>query len=142
MIDAGYIVGLTDGEGCFYVVLSQRDKTKYPRAHIHAQTHFYIKLREDDLAVLKEVKKFLGFGFIYIQKDTRKNHAHCYRFEANSIRDKLKLIDFFTKHPLISPKKQHDFEIFSKVTRMIIGKEHFTPEGETKIRQLKLAMHL
>ncbi len=141
MIDANYIVGLSDGEGCFYVVLTERDKIKYPKAHIHAKSHFYIKLREDDVSVLQEVQEYLGCGFIYFQKEQRKNHNPCYRFEVNSNDDKLKLIDFFTKYPLHSPKKKRDFEIFSRVTQMILNKEHFTQEGLSKIRQLKASMH-
>ena len=141
MINANYIVGLTDGEGCFYVNLTERDKTKNPKAHVRARSHFYIKLREDDLTVLEEVKKYLGFGFIYVQKEKRKNHSTCYRFEVNSNADKLKLIKFFNRYPLHSPKKKRDFEIFSRITKMIINKDHFTSRGVLKIRQLKLSMH-
>lgn len=141
MIDAGYIVGLSDGEGCFYVNLTERDKTKNPNAHIRAKAHFYIKLREDNLPVLVKVRSYLGFGFIYIQKEKRVNHSTCYRFEVNSNTDKLKLIDFFKKHPLQSPKKIRDFKIFSKVTRMIINREHFNQKGVTKIQGLKASMH-
>ena len=141
MIDANYIVGLTDGEGCFYVNLTERDKVKNPKAHIRARSHFYIKLRADDLVVLEKVKKYLGFGFIYFQKEKRKNHSACYRFEVNSNAEKLKLIEFFNRYPLHSPKKNRDFEIFSKVTKMIINQEHFTLEGVSVMRQLKLSMH-
>lgn len=141
MIDASYIVGLSDGEGCFYVLLTERNKTKNPKAHIMAKSHFYIKLREDDLSVLEQIKKYLGFGFIYYQKEKRRNHQPCYRFEVNSNDDKLKLIDFFNKHQLLSPKKKRDFEIFSQVSKMIVNKEHFSLEGEAKIRSLKALMH-
>ncbi|OGH18306.1 MAG: hypothetical protein A3F31_04265 [Candidatus Levybacteria bacterium RIFCSPHIGHO2_12_FULL_38_12] len=141
MIDANYIVGLTDGEGCFYVNLTERDKTKNPKAHIRAKSHFYIKLREDDLPVLEKVRDYLGFGFIYFQKEKRSNHSACYRFEVNSNSDKLRLIDFFNKHTLHSPKKGRDFEIFSQVTKMIINRDHFHAKGLLKIRQLKASMH-
>lgn len=141
MLNANYIVGLSDGEGCFYVLLTERDKIKNPKAHIMAKSHFYIKLRNDDLLILQKVKEFFGYGFIYFQKESRKNHSSCYRFEINSNKDKLKLIDFFNKHPLQSPKKQRDFEIFSEVTKMIINRDHFTFEGESRIRQLKSLMH-
>ncbi len=141
MIDANYIVGLTDGEGCFYVNLTERDKAKSPKAHIRAKSHFYIKLRADDLTVLEKVKKYLGFGFIYFQKEKRKNHSACYRFEVNSNADKLKLIEFFNKHSLHSPKKKRDFKIFSQVTKMIINRDHFNQQGIAKIRQLKASMH-
>ena len=141
MVNANYIVGLSDGEGCFYVLLTERNKEKNPKAHIMAKSHFYIKLRHDDLLVLEKVREFLGFGFIYFQKEKRKNHLPCYRFEVNSNEDKLKLINFFKKYPLQSPKKQRDFQIFSEISKMIINQEHFTPEGESKIRQLKALMH-
>jgi len=141
MIDANYIVGLTDGEGCFYINLTERDKTKNPKAHIRVKSHFYIKLRADDLTVLEKVRKYLKFGFIYFQKEKRKNHSACYRFEVNSNTDKLKLIEFFNRYPLHSPKKKRDFEIFSRVTKMIINQEHFTLKGIAIIRQLKLSMH-
>ena len=65
MMDASYVVGLTDGEGCFYLNLTERNRIKNPKAHIRAKSHFYIKLREDDLPILMKVKDFLGFGFIY-----------------------------------------------------------------------------
>ncbi len=142
MVDANYIVGLSDGEGCFYILLTERNKIKNPKAHIMAKSHFYIKLREDDLPVLEKVKEFLGFGFIYFQQEKRKNHSPCYRFEVNSNEDKLKLIDFFDKFPLQSPKKQRDFQIFSEVSKMILNQKHFTPKGEAKIRQLKASMHI
>jgi hypothetical protein len=141
MIDASYIVGLTDGEGCFYVNLTERDKDKNPKAHVRAKSHFYIKLRTDDLTVLEKVREYLGVGFIYFQKEKRKNHSACYRFEVNSNVDKLRLIEFFDRHPLHSPKKKRDFEIFSQVTKMIINKDHFNQKGIDIIRQLKLSMH-
>lgn len=141
MIKASYVVGLSDGEGCFYVNLAERDRTKNPRAHVAARSHFYIKLRADDLPILKEVRRFLGFGHIYFQKENRRNHSACYRFEVSSSKDKLKLINFFQEHPLISPKKKRDFKIFSRVSKMIINKDHFTPEGVAAIRELKRAMH-
>lgn len=141
MINANYIVGLSDGEGCFYVLLTERNRVKNPNAHIMAKSHFYIKLREDDLLVLEKVKEYFGFGFIYFQHEKRKNHSSCYRFEVNSNEDKLKLINFFNRYPLQSPKKQRDFQIFSEVSKMIINREHFTLDGEQKIRQMKALMH-
>jgi hypothetical protein len=141
MIEANYVVGLSDGEGCFYVSLTERDKIKNPKAHILARSHFYIKLRADDLSILKEIKDFLGFGHIYFQKEKRKNHSACYRFEVSSNEDKLKLIQFFRKYPLHSPKKKRDFEIFVQVSQMIINQDHFSTEGVAKIRQLKAKMH-
>ena len=140
-IKSDYIVGLADGEGCFYVHVYERDKRKYPRAHPQIKVHFYIKLRNDDLVVLKKLKQYLGFGFIYFQNEKRMNHSSCYRYEINSLIDWKKLIRFFDKHPLQSPKKQRDFLITKAVYEMLIKQEHFTDEGLMKIRQLKSQMH-
>lgn len=137
MVSADYIVGLTDGEGCFYVNIRDRNPGIWmPKV----QNHFYIKLREDNLALLEEVKESFGCGAVYIQKDHRPNHANCYRFEINSHRDILGVvIPFFEKHQLHGPKLI-DFEIFREITFAVKRGEHKTKEGFEKIKQLKVQM--
>ncbi|RLC34866.1 hypothetical protein DRH14_02080 [Candidatus Shapirobacteria bacterium] len=77
MITADYIVGLTDGKGCFYVnPILKRPHTSKPCVRIH----FYIKLHEDEKGLLEGVREYFGCGFIYKQKDNKKNHSTCYRF--------------------------------------------------------------
>lgn len=57
MLSEDYIVGLTDGEGSFSVTLYS--PKRYPqRRHYSVRCHYYIKLREDELPLLKEVKEF------------------------------------------------------------------------------------
>ena len=74
-LSADYIVGLTDGEGCFYVeARTPIGAHKTPRVELH----FFIKLREDELFLLKKVKKFFGCGGIYRQKEYRANQRNCY----------------------------------------------------------------
>lgn len=139
MLSADYIVGLTDGEGCFYVNVG-RDK-RYPNARSQVETHFYIKLREEELPLLREVQKSLGCGYIYLQKETRPNHSQCYRFEINSQRDIHSiLLPFFSQHQLRSRKKE-DFKIFQKIALMVKEKRHLTEDGLQKILRLKSAMN-
>jgi hypothetical protein len=139
MVSADYIVGLTDGEGCFYVNISQ-DK-RYPNSRPKVETHFYIKLHEEDLPLLQEVRESLRGGFIYLQKEKRPNHSQCYRFEINSQRDIHGIIlPFFRKHPLQS-KKQKDFEIFKEIAMMVKEKKHLESVSLEKIRQLKSVMN-
>lgn len=83
MITADYIVGLTDGEGCFYIDVRPPDK-KYQRVKTGIETHFYIKLREDDYPLLKEVRDYFKCGGVYFQKEKRQNHSACYRFGISS----------------------------------------------------------
>lgn len=58
MLSPDYIVGLTDGEGSFSIFLhpprgKRGENTKYYRV----EYHYYLKLREDELPLLQEVKK-------------------------------------------------------------------------------------
>ncbi|KKR81794.1 MAG: LAGLIDADG homing endonuclease [Candidatus Daviesbacteria bacterium GW2011_GWA1_41_61] len=50
-----YIIGLTDGEGCFYVDI-RAPKGEYKSYRV--ELHFFIKLREDELLLLQKVQKF------------------------------------------------------------------------------------
>ncbi len=138
MVSNDYIVGLTDGEGCFYVGI------RYPKAAhktVRVEPHFYIKLRGDDLPVLEKVKEVFGCGAIYYQNEKRENHSACYRFEINTLRDiKGKLIPFFEKHPLQS-KKQREFELFKTIFKLVEDKLYKTTTGLKEVEKLKIAMN-
>ena len=83
-LSAEYVVGLTDGEGCFYVNVWN---TPTYRAGAGVQLHFHIKLSAHDQAVLEAVRDTLGCGAVYYQKETRSNHTQCYRYTVSSQRD-------------------------------------------------------
>lgn len=140
MINADYIVGLTDGEGCFYINVRPPDK-RYLGSKAVVETHFYIKLRADDYPLLKEVKNFFRCGAVYFQKEKRKNHSACYRFEINSQKDIQEvLIPFFDKHPLKS-KKMENFLILRKIAS-IIKEDNWKNYGSLrKIQKLKSQMN-
>lgn len=139
MINADYIVGLTDGEGCFYVNIRDRNHGNWiPKI----ETHYYIKLRKDDKSLLEEVKKFFGRGGVYFQNEKRANHTACYRFEMNSQKDISQIvIPFFKKHLLQSQTKRKAFRNFCKIFSLIYQKKSFTEKKLLKIRQLKSEMN-
>lgn len=139
MVNEDYIVGLTDGEGCFYVNI--RSKKTPKRKQSPVELHFYLKLREDSLPLLKKIKAKFGCGAIYYQKERRRNHRACYRFEINSQNDIQEvLVPFFSKYHLQGPKKK-DFALFKKIARMMEKKLHLRDEGLEKIRQWKAKMN-
>jgi hypothetical protein len=141
MLSADYIVGLTDGEGCFYVNIRPPDK-RFSRSKYSVATHFYLKMREDELDLLKKVKKFFGCGAIYYQKDKRRNHNSCYRYEINAQKDIHEvLIPFFDKHPLQSAKKKN-YEIFREIAGLVRDKMHREEGGLRRIIWLKSQMNL
>ncbi len=140
MISADYIVGLTDGEGCFYVDVRPPDK-RYQRVKTGIETHFYIKLREDDYSLLKEVKNYFKCGGVYFQKEKRKNHSACYRFGISSQKDVHEvLIPFFDKYQLKSEKKKN-YLIFRKIAKMVREGLHRNDESLKEILLLKSQMN-
>lgn len=141
MLSAHYIVGLTDGEGCFYVNIRPPDR-RYFRSTYGVETHFYIKMIEDDFPLLVKVKNAFGCGAVYLQKDKRAHHKDCYRFEINAQKDVYKtLIPFFDKHPLQS-NKQKNYKIFRQIAMLVKQRKHKQKKGLEKIRQLKSQMNI
>src|SRR3990167_3485599 len=135
-----YLVGLADGEGCFYINIRYgiKNRTKKPSV----EHHFYIKLRGDNLPLLRKVKTAFGCGAIYLQTEKRENHSECYRFEINSRRDvQNTLIPFFDKHKLQSTK-QSDYLLFREAATMVRKKEYLTLKGMRKFEKLKKKMNL
>jgi hypothetical protein len=140
VVSNDYVVGLTDGEGCFYVNIS---KSSAYRAGALVQLHFHLKLQERDRELLEMVKNTIGCGAVYFQKEQRANHCQCYRYTVSSQRDILNtLIPFFKKHSLQSATKRANFEIFCHIAALVETKAHLTPEGLEEIRKLKLQMNL
>ena len=145
MLSADYIVGLTDGEGSFTVYLHPPRKIgKYNTKHYRLECHYYIKLREDELPLLEEVKKFFNCGNIYLQKDKRLNHRNCYRFEISSYQKITEVvIPFFQNHSLYSVNRRNDFDLFCRIFEILRNKNRrsLTEEELEKIRELKSQMH-
>lgn len=141
MLPADYIVGLTDGEGCFYVNIRPPDK-RFSRSKHGVATHFYLKMKEDELHLLEKVKEFFSCGAIYHQKDKRSNHSSCYRYEINAQKDIHKvLIPFFDNNPLQSTKKKN-YKIFRKIALLVKDKRHRNDDGLKLIQRLKSQMNL
>lgn len=134
-----YVVGLTDGEGCFFVNIW---KTPAYRAGAQVQMHFHIKMQERDRAVLEKIRNTLQCGEVYFQKEVRANHCQCYRYTVSSRKDIIeKVIPFFRKHPLQTASKRANFKLFSKIAHLMEKDVHKTAEGIEKIRAFKAQMN-
>ncbi len=134
-----YIVGITDGEGCFYVLLS---RSSAYRAGWRVQLHFHLKLQEADRALLFKIRNTLGCGGVYFQREVRSNHTQCYRYTVGATRDIEKnIIPFFRKHPLQTTSKRKSFKIFCLIADLVKDGKHLSPKGIEKIRALKLQMN-
>ena len=139
IVTADYIVGITDGEGCFYVNLGKSDAYK---AGWRVQMHFHLKLQEKDKELLEKICNTLNCGNVYFQKEQRKNHTQCYRYTVSAWRDiELILIPFFKKHKLQTASKSKSFAVFCQIASLVSQDEHLTVEGIEKIRTLKQSMN-
>ncbi|MBI4812241.1 LAGLIDADG family homing endonuclease [Candidatus Falkowbacteria bacterium] len=139
VVSADYIVGLTDGEGCFYVLV----RPPFSRqGGGMVQLSFLIKVQEQDKAMLEKVKNSLRCGSVYYQHETRANHAQCYRYTVNSHRDIIGIIiPFFQQHPLQGYSKQKNFDIFCQIAQLVQNGVHHTRAGIEQIRALKAQMN-
>lgn len=139
VVSPDYITGLTDGEGCFYVLV----RPPYNRnGGAMVQLNFFIKVKEEDKGILEKVRKTLGCGSVYFQHETRVNHTQCYRYTVNSHRDIFgEIIPFFQKYPLQSSSKRKTFRIFCKIAGLVRNGTHHTKEGIERVQQLKKEMN-
>jgi hypothetical protein len=137
-----YIVGLVDGEGSFTAYVKDPDSKKLIKRRTKVEPRFYLKLIEKDKKILYKLKKIFGCGNVYFQPDKRKNHKDCYRFEVSNRNDLEKIIiPFFKSNSLHLRSKNGDFEIFCKILKMVINKDHLKESGLRKIYNLKQKMH-
>jgi hypothetical protein len=142
MLNPNYVIGLVDGEGSFTVYVRNPDSTKLVERRVRAEPRFYLKLIEKDKGILYELKKFFGCGNVYFQKDTRKNHQNCYRYEVANRKDiQEKIIPFFKKNLLQLRSKQNDFKIFCDIMQRIKNNEHLTEIGLRNLYRVKTLMH-
>jgi hypothetical protein len=138
-VSSEYVVGLTDGEGCFHVNIGVF--AAYI-VGVRVQMHFHIKMQERDRPLLEKIKNTLKCGAVYFQKEKRANHCQCYRYTVSSQRDiSDKIIPFFKKHKLQSVSKSRSFKIFCKIASLVENNAHLTKSGVKKIRLLKLQMN-
>ena len=131
-LNAQWIVGFVDGEGCFHIGINKNQTMKLG---VQVLPEFTVVQHQVDVQVLHALKDYFGCGVV------RKNHGTrlCYRVRGQ---DNLlhKILPFFEKHQL-KTRKRVDFSKFRKVILLIQKEEHLTPEGLEKIRKIKATMN-
>ena len=131
-LNAQWIVGFVDGEGCFHVGINQNESMSLG---VQVLPEFTVVQHEVDEQVLYNLKNYFGCGVV------RKNHETrlCYRVRGQAnLRDRI--IPFFEKHKL-KTRKRVDFEKFRRVILLIEKGEHLQADGLEQIRQIKKSMN-
>ena len=130
----GWIVGFTDGEGCFSVSIF---KNKTAKIGMQVMPEFVITQGKKSLYALEEIQNFFQCGKIYINHRYDNHHEHLYRYCVRSLRDlKEKIIPFFEQNPLRTAKNK-DFQRFKKAIGMMDAKMHLDIDGVEQIRSLQ-----
>mgnify|MGYP001813084360 CR=1 FL=1 len=100
-LDAQWITGFVDGEGCFHVGINKNPDMK---VGYQVLPEFTVVQHERDVQVLHALKAVLGCGVVRTNHDDRlayrvRGHQHLLE----------RIVPFFVKHPL-KTRKRIEFE--------------------------------
>lgn len=128
-----YISGFVDGEGCFSVSFSKRDKFL---VGFETKPSFCVAQNHDRAEVLFLMQKEFGCGFM-----RRDSGDKTLKYEVRSLDELIsKVIPHFEKYPLLS-SKQKDFLLFKKVCLLMKDGEHKNFKGLQKILPIAFQMN-
>lgn len=131
-LDAQWITGFVDGEGCFHVGINpHREMT----AGFQVLPEFTVVQHERDVQILHALKAHFGCGVV------RVNHGDRMAYRVRSIKHLLEhIVPFFVEHPL-KTKKNVDFLKFRDVLLLMEAGSHLTAEGVERIRSIARQMN-
>ena len=131
-LEAQWVVGFVDGEGCFFVGINPHPEMK---SGFQVLPEFTVVQHKRDVQLLFALKRFFGCGVV------RQNHDERMAYRVRGV-DHLRerIVPFFEKHPL-KTKKHLDFLKFRRVLMMMERNEHLTPDGIDKIRKIAFQMN-
>ena len=134
----GWIVGFTDGEGCFSVSIFKNSTT---RLGWQVFPEFSVTQGEKSLPALHKFREFFKCGSLVrnARKDNHREDLH--RYVVRSVADLQKhIIPFFHRHALRTAK-QRDFLIFADLVARIARQEHLTQRGMISIAKRVATMN-
>ena len=130
-LDSEWVVGFTDGEGCFYVgIYSHPEMT----AGYQVLPELTIVQHKRDIKVLYALKRFFRCGVV------RQNREDRYCLRIRKIECLERVVGFFDKHPL-KTRKNVEFKRFAKVVRMMKEGKHLEIDGLLKIVEIASKMN-
>ena len=128
-----YISGYVDGEGCFSISFSKRDKFL---VGWETKPSFSVSQNEDRAQTLFLIHKEFKCGFM-----RRDFGDKTLKYEVRSLEDLIKhIIPHFEKFPMVSAK-QKDFESFKKICFLMQKGLHKEKKGLKKIMDLAFRMN-
>ena len=131
-LEAQWVVGFTDGEGCFFVGVNRHPEMS---SGFQVLPEFTVVQHKRDVQLLHALKDFFGCGVV------RTNHGDRMAYRVRGM-DHLseKIVPFFEKH-LLRSKKAIDFLKFRDVVLLMKQGVHLKPEGIERIRSIASTMN-
>jgi hypothetical protein len=131
-LEAQWVVGFVDGEGCFHVGINVQAEMS---AGHQVSAEFTVVQHERDVQILHALKAFFGCGVV------RRNHGDRMAYRVRNKEHLLrKILPFFMAHPL-KTKKHIDFLKFRDVLLLMESDRHLTHEGVDAIRAIASEMN-
>ena len=131
-LDAQWIVGFVDGEGCFHVGINPHPEMT---AGFQVLPEFTVVQHERDVQVLHALKAYFGCGVV------RKNNGDRMAYRVRGYEHLSKyIVTFFEKHPL-KTRKRVEFMKFREIVNLMNQGEHLSRDGVEKIRAIANQMN-
>jgi hypothetical protein len=135
MIHPAYVVGLTDGEGCFHVQIRQ---------DFRIVLRYFITQTGANRIILDKVHQFFKCGYVYRKEQYHGLKKDAYVFEVTKQDDIRKvIIPFFKKYPLEGNKNNSflDFSKIAGITNLRQDTRKLTEKELKEVKKLKKRMN-
>ena len=135
MLTPDYIVGLTDGEGCFLVQL---------RTDYRIVLRYFITQRFDNRELLEKVLDYFKIGYVYRKLQGNDKRKTAFVYEVTKQNDiQYVVIPFFKSNPLQGIKRK-SFERFARIAEIVKDRQDtrkLTKDELDEVWHLKLTMN-
>jgi hypothetical protein len=131
-LEAQWIVGFVDGEGCFYVGINPH---KEMTTGYQVLPDFTVVQHKQDVKILHALKDYFGCGVV------RTNHGDRMAYRVRGIEHLTeKILPFFMEHPLKTIKNV-EFKKFRRIVMEMENGVHLRSEGVEEIRRIASQMN-
>ena len=128
-----WIVGFTDGEGCFSVSIIKNNTS---RTGWQVFPEFVITQGKKSLPALEIFQKYFQCGNIFENKRYDNHKEHLYRYCVRSLTElESKIVPFFNQYKLRTAKYE-DFKYFAKILTLMKEGEHLNQKGLIEIAKI------
>ena len=132
VLEAQWIVGFVDGEGCFHVGINPH---KEMTTGYQVLPEFTVVQHKRDIKVLHALKSYFDCGVV------RTNHGDRMAYRVRGIKHLVEIIiPFFMNHSL-KTEKNIDFKKFRHILLEMEKGNHLTSEGVEEIRRIASQMN-